>query len=80
MDAMQVPCESLRYELRFGSLFNSGRAFVFPCDAAGRVDCSGLTDSARRNYRVVCASVRGEVGLPELRSTSAEGGRWASRR
>jgi hypothetical protein len=75
MDALQGPFESMRYELRFGSLFNSGRAFVFPCDAAGRVDCAGLTESARRSYRVVCASVGREVGLPEVRSTSAERGR-----
>ena len=26
------------YELRFGSLFDQGRACVFPCDAQGHVD------------------------------------------
>jgi hypothetical protein len=66
MDAMSIPVESLRYELRFGSLFNAGRAFVFPCDAAGRVDCTGLTEAARRSYRRVCASVGREVSLPQV--------------
>jgi len=35
MDAMSIPIESLRYELRFGSLFNTGRAFV-PLSSAAR--------------------------------------------
>lgn len=74
MDAMSVPVESLRYELRFGSLFNTGRAYAFPCDAAGRVDWAGLTEAARRSYRLVCASVGREVSLPEVHPSSAD--RW----
>jgi hypothetical protein len=75
MDAMSIPIKSLRYELRFGSLFNAGRAFVFPCDAAGRADCAGLTEAARRSYRLVCASVRREVSLAEALLSSADRGR-----
>ncbi len=38
------------YELRFRSLFNTGRALAFPCDALGRVDESRLSEQARHNY------------------------------
>ena len=33
------------YELRFQSLPDAGRAYVFPCDAAGHVDMDALTDA-----------------------------------
>jgi hypothetical protein len=63
MDAMSIPAiKRLRYELRVGCLFNAGRAFVSPCDAAVRADAS-LTEAVRRSYRPVCASVRREVSL-----------------
>jgi hypothetical protein len=75
MDAMSIPVESLRYELRFCSLFNAGRAFTFPCNTAGQVDCDGLTEAARRSYRSVCASVGREVALPQVRLRSADRGR-----
>jgi hypothetical protein len=39
-----------RYLLRFDSLFVEGRDLVFPCDAAGQVDLSGLSVRARDNY------------------------------
>ena len=38
------------YELRFKSLFDSGRSLAFPCDASGKVDESGLSEQARSNY------------------------------
>ena len=75
MNAMSIPVESPRYELRFGSLFNAGRAFAFPCDAAGHVDWTRLTEAARRSYRQVCASVGHEVALPEVQLGSADRGR-----
>ena len=50
MDAMSPPVERLRYELRFGSLFNAGRAFAFPCDADGHVDMDALSERARTDY------------------------------
>jgi hypothetical protein len=75
MDAMSPPVEHQRYELRFGSLFNRGRAFAFPCDASGQVDWACLTEAARRSYRLVCASVGREVSLPEVLLSSANRGR-----
>jgi hypothetical protein len=38
------------FELRFAPLFDAGRGYAFPCDAAGNVDIDGLTDRARANY------------------------------
>jgi hypothetical protein len=38
------------FELHFESLFNGGRGFAFPCDAAGRVDLDSLPERARCNY------------------------------
>jgi hypothetical protein len=38
------------YELRFQSLFDEGRGYAFPCDAAGRVDLDTLSERARLNY------------------------------
>ena len=43
---MTTPAPTL-YELRFQSLFNSGRAFSFPCDSEGHVDLDSLGDRAR---------------------------------
>jgi len=42
--------EPLCYEMRFRSLFHEGRAYAFPCDAAGRVDIDELPARARDNY------------------------------
>ena len=45
-----VPTTGARYELRFRSLFDAGRALAFPCDAHGQVDESTLSERARSNY------------------------------
>lgn len=37
-------------ELRFVSLFNEGRGYAFPCDAAGHVNIDELSRVARQNY------------------------------
>ena len=39
-----------RYELRFKSLFDEGRAFAFPCDARGLVNLDALSERLRVNY------------------------------
>ncbi|MGM9488184.1 hypothetical protein [Ideonella sp. YS5] len=48
MDAIQTHFDSLRPELRFGSLFNAGRAFVLPCNAAGRASTEHGRQAPRR--------------------------------
>jgi hypothetical protein len=39
-----------KFEVRFQSLFDAGRAFTFPCDEQGHVDLDGLSERARHNY------------------------------
>jgi len=58
-----------RYELRFRSLFDEGRAYAFPCDAAGHVDMDSLSDRARDNYLYARAVVGRELSLPAVLPT-----------
>jgi hypothetical protein len=56
-----------QYELRFESLFASGRGFAFPCDPQGRVDLDQLSDSARSSYLYARALVGRELAIPTVR-------------
>ena len=53
-----------RYELRFTGLHNRGRGYSFPCDAAGQVDMSRLTDQGRINYLRAQTVVGTELSAP----------------
>ena len=55
-----------RFELRFRSLFNEGRALVFPCDAQGHVELDALSDRARENYLYARAVVGREYAVPAV--------------
>lgn len=55
-----------RYELRFESLFHSGRARSFPCDANGEVLLDGLSESARCSYADTEAAVGREYATPAV--------------
>jgi hypothetical protein len=55
-----------RYELRFRSLFDEGRAYSFPCDVAGRVDMDALSEKARTNYFYARAVVGRELSVPAV--------------
>lgn len=55
-----------RYELRFKSLFDEGRAYSFPCDVAGRVDMDSLSERARNNYFYARAVVGRELSVPSV--------------
>lgn len=57
------------YELRFRSLFDEGRAYAFPCDAAGHVDMDSLSDRARDNYLYARAVVGRELSTPAVLPT-----------
>ncbi|HEY0953536.1 MAG TPA: hypothetical protein VGE36_02175 [Roseateles sp.] len=52
------------FELRFESLFQSGRALAFPCDAHGDVSLDALSDRARQNYLFARAVVGREYATP----------------
>lgn len=62
----EAPVACQRYALRFQSLFNQGRAMVFPCDAQGQVDMDSLSERARDNYLYARAVVGFEYAAPAL--------------
>jgi hypothetical protein len=55
-----------RCELRFLSLFDTGRCLVFPCDAAGNVDIDVLSDKARQNYYYARTLIGREFAHPSV--------------
>ncbi len=55
------------FELRFQSLFDSGRGFAFPCDPNGQVDLDQLSERARNNYLYARAMVGRELSVPAVR-------------
>jgi hypothetical protein len=63
--------ESLQqqYQLRFQSLFDSGRGFAFPCDPKGQVDLDQLSERARNNYFYARAMVGRELAVPAVERT-----------
>jgi CDP-diacylglycerol pyrophosphatase len=54
------------YLLRFQSLFDPGRALMFPCDAGGHVYLDALSEAARRNYFYARAVVGREFAIPAV--------------
>ena len=54
------------YLLRFGSLFDEGRALAFPCDAEGHVLLDHLSERARTNYLYARAVVGREYSTPRI--------------
>ena len=57
-----------QFELRFQSLFDSGRGYSFPCDPKGQVDLDHLSDRARNNYLYARAMVGRELSVPAVRA------------
>ncbi|WP_038217495.1 hypothetical protein [Xenophilus azovorans] len=53
-----------RYRLRFRSLFDPGRGYCFPCDAAGQVDLDALSERARANYLFARGMMGRELHTP----------------
>lgn len=56
-----------RFELRFQSLFDAGKALAFPCDAKGQVQMDQLSARALDNYLFARAVVGRDYAVPELR-------------
>jgi hypothetical protein len=54
------------HELRFMSLFDKGRGFAFPCDAAGLVDMDALSDRGRENYFYARTCIGREFSRPAV--------------
>jgi hypothetical protein len=57
------------YELRFHSLFNTGRALAFPCDTEGCVDLDSLSPCALNNYLYGRTAVGRELCMPAVLPT-----------
>lgn len=55
-----------QFQLRFQSLFNEGRALVFPCDQAGHVDMDALSERARHNYLYARTVIGREFATPAV--------------
>ena len=52
------------FELRFQSLFDAGRGYAFPCNAAGQVDLDALGDRVRISYLYARTVVGREFAAP----------------
>jgi hypothetical protein len=61
--------QTARFELRFQSLFQEGRAFSFPCDEQGRVDIDSLSQKARLNYFYARTVIGREFAMPAVLPT-----------
>ena len=59
-----------RFELRFQSLFDSGRGFAFPCDPSGRVDLDRMSEQVRNNYLYARAMVGRELSVPAVKCSA----------
>ena len=59
---------SATFELRFRSLFDEGRGYSFPCDAAGNVDIDALSEVARNNYFFAHSVIGRDVATPAVRA------------
>lgn len=55
-----------KFELRFASLFDAGRALAFPCDALGNVDLDVLSERGRANYLLAHTLVGRDFGAPAI--------------
>ena len=64
MNATPLPAQ---FELRFCSLFDEGRGFAFPCDAAGNVDLDTLSERALNNYLFARTVIGRELRTPNVR-------------
>jgi hypothetical protein len=62
-----IDSTTMRFELCFQSLFDSGRGYAFPCDPTGQVDLDQLSDRARNNYLFARAVVGRELAFPAVR-------------
>jgi hypothetical protein len=61
-----------KFQLRFHSLFASGRGFAFPCDHQGHVDLDGMSERARNNYFFARAMVGRDLACPAVEATALQ--------
>jgi hypothetical protein len=66
MNTTTIQRQTPRYEVRFQSLFNTGRGLAFPCDSEGRVDIDSMNERLRNNYLFARAMVGREYAVPQV--------------
>jgi len=54
------------HEIRYQSLFNTGRYLTFPCDSEGHVPLDLLSERALENYLYARAVVGREYAYPSV--------------
>ena len=67
----QAQPNNAQFELRFQSLFHSGKALAFPCDARGDVMLDVLSERALENYLFARAVVGHEYANPVIQVREA---------
>jgi len=73
MNTIQNPLPGpARFELRFQSLFDEGRAYAFPCDAAGHVDLDALSTTLRTNYLFARTLIGRDFAVPAVRASTLQ--------
>ena len=65
-EPLSVAQSLARYELRFQSLFHSGRGLTFPCDSLGKVQWDAMTEGARASFLRAQQSVGREFASPAV--------------
>jgi hypothetical protein len=65
-----IEAGSTPFQLRFRSLFDSGRGYAFPCDDSGQVDLDHLSERARNNYLYARAMVGRELAHPAVEAVN----------
>jgi hypothetical protein len=66
MNASTAASGQVAFQLRFESLFHSGRGLAFPCDPRGRVDMDALSERARTNYLYARTVIGREFATPAV--------------
>ena len=66
-DSLSAAESIARYELRFQSLFHSGRGLTFPCDHLGKVQWDAMTEGARASFMRAQQNVGREFASPAVR-------------
>ena len=64
------PVSAADFELRFASLFDSGRGYAFPCDAQGHVDMDTLSARALTNYLCARTLIGRDFAAPRVQPTT----------
>jgi hypothetical protein len=66
MNLTTAPQSVRDFELRFQCLFDTGRGYAFPCDAAGHVDLDALGERALNRYLYARTVIGREFAMPKV--------------